>query len=127
MIGQIEEFEDTKQSFAEYFDRFSNWVEVNCIATEKHAKTFLAVVGRKTFGFLKTLFKGGDIRKLHKEELTWMCLNHFNQKPLFMADRYQFWTTTKMDSQSTKEKNLSIQELVWRRELCVISARGAAR
>lgn len=63
-MKMIRRMEKRNKSFYNYFERFTNCIEVNDISWNRYDKTFLAVVGSKTYGFVITLSYGVNANNL---------------------------------------------------------------
>ena len=101
--GKISEFDPEQERISEYLERLHLFFEANDIANAKKVSVLLTVIGSKTYSLLRgqltpTLSKDkalNDLEKLLKE--------HFEPKPLMIAERFRFYKRPQAAGESLAE------------------------
>ena len=90
-IGHIEPFDNDKENWDSYAERFKHYLLANDIEDEKKiVSVFLNIVGSKTYDLLRNLVAPGKPADLKYEELVDILGKHFNPAPLLIAERFHF-------------------------------------
>ena len=66
-------------------------MKINNIKEESQSSLFLATIGPSTYKTLKNLFSPSLPGDKSYEELKNMLKEHFDPKPIIIAERYRFW------------------------------------
>ena len=90
-IGHIEPFNNEKENWDSYAERFNHYLLANDIEDEKKmVSVFLTIIGSKTYELLRNLVAPGKPADLKYQELVEILGKHFNPAPLLIAERFHF-------------------------------------
>ena len=90
-IGHIEPFNNEKENWDSYAERFNHYLLANDIEDEKKTvSVFLTIIGSKTYELLRNLVAPGKPADLKYQELVEILGKHFNPAPLLIAERFHF-------------------------------------
>ena len=90
-IGHIEPFNNEKENWDSYVQRFNHYLLANDIEDENTmVSVFLTIIGSKTYKLLRNLVAPGKPADLKYQELVEILGKHFNPAPLLIAKRFHF-------------------------------------
>ena len=99
--GNIEEFDESGESWTQYAERLEQYFLANDIKTDKKQKAILlSVCGSKTYGLIRDLLQP---KKPAEDELTVIYEtldNHFSPKPSVIVERFQFHSRNRLAGES---------------------------
>ena len=70
---------------------------VNNVEDEKRTAALVSLIGRKTYGLLKSLTAPEAPSSFTFKQLTDLLRNHFNPKPLVIAERFRFYKSNQLE------------------------------
>lgn len=100
IFGNIGEFAEDREDFDNYCDRFEAFATTNGFDDDKRSALFLATVGSETFKLLKDVLSPEHPNTKTYAELKKTLSEHFNPKPIVIAERFKFWSATQGDTES---------------------------
>jgi hypothetical protein len=77
IIGRIEPFEDTVETWTSYTERLEQYFEVNDIAEDKKVPTLLTLLGGKTYTLLRNLSAPNKPKEKDYTTLVNLLRDHF--------------------------------------------------
>ena len=90
-LGTMEPFSPTIVNWIAHSDRFEQYVIANEIEDKKKVMaTSLTTIGSKTYNILRDLLAPAKPSKLKFEELVETLRNHYEPKPIVIAERFHF-------------------------------------
>ena len=89
-FGKIDVFQPEVEEFSAYLERIELYFVANGIADDKQVPVFLSLLGAKTYSLLRTLVAPSAPREKPFKDLAKLLKNHFEPKPLVIAERYTF-------------------------------------
>ena len=106
--GNLKEFNPDVESIAAYLERAEVYFTANDIAESKQVPVFLSVLGGRIYSLLRDLLAPARPDEKTFPELAEVLKNHFQPKPLVIAERYYFHTRGQKPTESIAE---SVAEL----------------
>ena len=91
VYGNVGNYVEEQELFEDYIDRVDAFIKANKIADTEKASLFLSLVGPKTYKLLKDLVSPRKPSALSYAELVTCLRNHYNPKPIVIAERFKFW------------------------------------
>lgn len=98
IIGQVDTFEETREQWTTYVERFEHFVKANYISDEK--KVFLSVMGASTYGLLHSLMAPVKPGTRTYGEIVNTLQAHFNPRPIVIAERFKFHKRNQAEGES---------------------------
>ena len=89
IIGKLSEFDSSEELVSSYIERAQLFFEANNIDDKKVA-IFLSSVGAKTYTLVRNLVAPKLPKELEFDEIVTILMQHFEPKPLVIAERYHF-------------------------------------
>ena len=89
-FGQLQEFCPETEPIEAYLERASIYFSANGIEDDKHVSILLSVIGPKVYGLLRNLCAPDRPNSKTYVELCTVLKDHFNPKPLVIAERFHF-------------------------------------
>ena len=89
-IGQLREFDRSKESFEAYIERLENFMKANGVKSENQVAVLLTAIGPETYGLLRNLLTPEKLDARSCEELVEILNSHLHPKPLVIAERFSF-------------------------------------
>ena len=89
-FGQIQEFEPDNESFSTYIECLELIFEANDVPDEKRIPVLLSIIGAKICALLRSLVAPSLPQDKSFVQLVMMLKNHFEPKPLIIAERVHF-------------------------------------
>ena len=119
-IGQLREFDRTKESFEAYIERLENFMKANGVKSENQVAVLLTAIGPETYGLLRNLLTPEKPDARLYEELVEILNSHLHPKPLVIAARFNFHNRFRNDSESVADFAAQLRltassELSWMR------------
>ncbi|KAL5500514.1 hypothetical protein EMCRGX_G012092, partial [Ephydatia muelleri] len=102
-IGQLSEFQPETEKASAYLERVKLFLLANSVGDDKHVAVLLTVVGARHFSLLKDLFLPEDVKAKSFEEISKALVEHFEPKPLVIAERFRFYRRTQEEEESVTE------------------------
>ena len=119
LIGRIDAFDETIESWWNYVERLKQYFEANEVDNTKKISSLLTLIGGKTYSLLRDLtFPDKSSTKTYNQ-LTQLLNKHVSPKPLIIAERYRF---NKRDQQEGESVNEYVAELRKLSKYCECSA-----
>ena len=109
-IGQLREFDRTKESFEAYIERLENFMKANGVKSENQVAVWLMAIGPETYGLLRNLLTPVKPDTRSYEELV-EILSHLHPKPLVIAERFNFHNRFRNDSESVADFAAQLKKL----------------
>ena len=111
IIGQLREFDRTKESFEAYIERLENFMKANGVKSENQVAVLLTAIGPETYGLLRNLLTPEKPDARSYEELVEILNNHLHPKPLVIAERFNFHNRFRNDSESVADFAAQLKKL----------------
>ena len=89
-LGTLQEFKPDAETIAAYLERVNLYFEANDIAAEKRVVVLLNAIGSKTYSLLRSLTAPDLPQSKSLDALVKMLKDHFEPKPLLIAERFYF-------------------------------------
>ena len=96
-IGKIDPFNDAEEDWSSYVERLEMFFMVNSVEDEKRTAALVSLIGGKTYGLLKSLTAPEAPSSFTFVQLTDLLRNHFNPKPLVIAERFRFYKSNQLE------------------------------
>ena len=90
VFGSIQEFQPDSEIVSTYLERMQLFFTANSVPQEKQVPVFLSVVGPKAYALLRSLLSPQLPHTRTYEELEDALKQHFQPKPLVIAERFHF-------------------------------------
>uniref|UniRef100_A0A3B3RZC6 Retrotransposon gag domain-containing protein n=1 Tax=Paramormyrops kingsleyae TaxID=1676925 RepID=A0A3B3RZC6_9TELE len=111
LIGRVDEFNESREDFASYLERFELSMLANDIRDEKKVSVFLATIGPEVYGLLKNLVTPHRPAAMTYKQLAETLLSHYQPKPLVVAERYRFQKRNQKESESVSDYIVALRQL----------------
>lgn len=104
-LGSIESFDPAQEDWSSYSERFEQFVIANGLADDekKIVAVFLTSIGSKTYNLLRNLTAPDKPSDFKWADLTKTLSEHFNPKPIVIAERFHFHKREQNDGESVAE------------------------
>ncbi|XP_044166137.1 uncharacterized protein K02A2.6-like [Acropora millepora] len=110
-IGQLREFDRSKESFEAYIERLENFMKANGVKSENQVAVLLTAIGPETYGLLRNLLTPEKPDARSYEELVEILNSHLHPKPLVIAERFNFHNRFRNDSESVADFAAQLKKL----------------
>jgi hypothetical protein len=100
IIGRIEPFEDTVETWKSYTERLEQYFEVNDIAEDKKVPALLTLLGGKTYTLLRNLTAPNKPKEKDYTTLVNLLRDHLTPKPIVTAERFRFHKRNQLQCES---------------------------
>jgi hypothetical protein len=90
IIGWIDPFEDTVETWTSYTERLEQYFEVNDIAEDKKVLALLTLLGGKIYTLLRNLTAPNKHKEKDYTTLVNLLRDHLTPKPIVIAERFRF-------------------------------------
>ena len=100
-FGRIEDFTpggDWKQ----YVERLELFFEVNAVPVEKGVPSILTLMGSKMYSLMRSISVPRKPKELSFTEIVVSLAQHFDSKPIIIAERYKFHKAEQGESESIR-------------------------
>ena len=74
-----------------YLERVSLFFDANGVPADKQVSTLLTVIGPGNYGIIRSLVAPALPKEKSYDQLVAVLVNHFQPKPLVIAERYRFY------------------------------------
>ena len=111
IIGQLREFDRTKESFEAYIERFENFMKANGFKSENQVAVLLTAIGPETYGLLRNLLTPEKPDARSYEKLVEILNSHLHPKPLVIAERFNFHNRFRDNSESVADFAAQLKKL----------------
>ena len=111
VYGNLKEFQPENELFSSYLERVELFFDANDIVDEKKVAVFLSVVGSKTYSLLRNLLAPDLPSTKTLAALVGTLKNHFEPKPLVIAERFHFHQRTQNVGESIAEYIAELRRL----------------
>ena len=111
LIGRIDPFDETIESWGNYVERLEQYFEANEVENTKKVSWPLTLIGGKTYSLLIDLtFPDKPSTKTY-DQLTQLLNKHLSPKPLIIAERYRFYKRDQKEGESVNEYVTQLRKL----------------
>ena len=110
-FGKLEEFRPNIETIVSYLERIDLFFAANGIADEKQIAVFLSTVGGRTHSLLCNLLSPAKPQEKTMVELTKVLKNHFELKPLVIAERFYFHRHNQLLTESIAKYMAELRKL----------------
>ena len=110
-FGKVQEFNPDSDSLTAYIERVNLLFTANDIPTEKRVAVFLSVIGGKTYEPLCNLVLPKSPDSLKYSELVEVFKQHYEPKPLVIAEWFHFHRRNQTTSESVPEYMAELRRL----------------
>ena len=111
VYGNLKEFQPENELFSSYLERVELFFDASDIVDEKKVAVFLSVVGSKTYSLLRNLLAPDLPSTKTLAALVGTLKNHFEPKPLVIAERFHFHQRTQNVGESIAEYIAELRRL----------------
>ena len=112
MIGCMESYDPATEDWTANTEQFDHYVLANDISEEKKVvATFLTMVGPKTYNLLRYLLQPTKPSEVKYFELQETLQNHYNLKPLVIAERFRSHKRDQREGESVSEYVTALKKL----------------
>ena len=102
-FGKLDEFKVGSESIRTYIEQVELFFEANEIPEQKQVAVFLSVVGSTTYTLLRDLLAPTKPQEKSLSELFKTLEQHYEPKPLVIAQRFYFYRRNQKQSESIAE------------------------
>ena len=110
-IGQLREFDRTKESFEAYIERLENFMKANGVKSENQVAALLTAIGPETYGLLRNLLTPEKPDARSYEELVEIFSSYLHPKPFVIAERFNFHNRFRHDSEPVADFAAQLKKL----------------
>ena len=103
VFRRLEAFEPEGENISTYLERVELYFLANGIAEDKQASVLLTVIGMKNYGIIKSLVAPAQPKDKSYVELLATLKEHFQPKPLIIAERFRFYQRNQEAGESVLE------------------------
>ena len=90
-VGQLDNFDPSKENWGCYFETFEQFVEINNIAPKRQVACFVAVISPSTYGVLRNLVYPRKPKGKTLQEISTVLEESFTEKNVEIAERFRFY------------------------------------
>jgi hypothetical protein len=94
-----------------YLERVHLHFEANALAADKKASVLLTVVGAKNYSIIRSLVSPALPKDKTYDELVTVLKNHFQPKPLLIAERFRFYKRAQAAGETVQEFEADLRRL----------------
>ena len=91
-VGQLDNFDPSKENWECYFERFEQFTVINNIQRERQVACLLAVIGPSTYSVLRNLVYPDKPKDKSLQEISQVLEERFTEKKVEIAERFRFYT-----------------------------------
>ena len=110
-FGKVQEFNPDSDSVTAYIERVNLFFTANEIPSPKRVAVFLSVIGGKTYERLRNIVSPKLPDSLKYSELVEVFKEHYEPKPLVIAQRFHFHRRNQTASESVSEYMAELHRL----------------
>ena len=89
-LGTLQEFKPEVETITAYLERLKAYYDANDVQSGKRVAVLLSVIGPKTYSILRSLMAPDSPQSKSYDALSKALINHFDPKPIVIAERYHF-------------------------------------
>ena len=102
-IGKLEEFQPENEKISSYLEQLELYLTANDVADGKKVAVLLSVIGVKTYSLLCDLLSPANPKDKSFAQLSEALKNHFEPKPMVIAERFTFYCRDQYPNESILE------------------------
>ena len=110
-FGKLEEFRPGTETIVSYLERADLFFAANGIEDEKKVTVFLSTVGGRIYSLLHDLLSPVKPQEKTMAQLKEVLKNHFEPKPLVIAERFYFHHRNQLSTESIAEYMAELRKL----------------
>ena len=110
-FGTLREFRPETDSVVSYLERADIFLTANGIADDKKVAVFLSSVGGPTYSLLRDLLAPEKPQDQTMGTLSTMLRNHFQPKPLIIAERFYFHSRNRAPTETIAQYMAELRKL----------------
>eukprot|EP00079_Xenopus_tropicalis_P016020 XP_004914327.1 PREDICTED: uncharacterized protein K02A2.6-like [Xenopus tropicalis] len=103
IIGQIDTFDEAREQWTTYVERFEHFVKANDIEEGKTVSVFLSVMGASTYGLLRSLIAPVKPGTMSYGDIVNTLQAHFSPRPIVIAERFKFHKRNQAEGESVAQ------------------------
>ena len=104
LLGKIEPFHHATDTWTDYWDMIEQYFLANDIEdNKKRTAMFLTLIGKETYSLLNSLTAPDKPSSKKVDEVNNILFEHYEPKPIVIAERYQFYTRMQQDEETLAE------------------------
>ncbi|XP_012826093.1 uncharacterized protein K02A2.6-like [Xenopus tropicalis] len=103
IIGQIDTFDEAREQWTTYVERFEHFVKANDIDEGKTVSVFLSVMGASTYGLLRSLIAPVKPGTMSYGDIVNTLQAHFSPRPIVIAERFKFHKRNQAEGESVAQ------------------------
>uniref|UniRef100_A0A8C5PNH2 Uncharacterized protein n=1 Tax=Leptobrachium leishanense TaxID=445787 RepID=A0A8C5PNH2_9ANUR len=111
LIGTLTEFDGEKTSWSSWAERLEQYFSANTIPPERQVAVFLTAVGANTYDTLRDLLFPEKPASKALQELLKLLEDHFQPKPLEIAERFRFYQRQQQPGEDIKTYVVALRKL----------------
>ena len=113
-LGKLEDFKQDAEPFQAYLERVNIFFAANDIPEDKKVPVFLSTIGGTTYGLVRNLVAPDVPVSKSFRELADKLTEHFEPKPIIIAERFHFHKRNQLQTESTAEFIAELRRLAAR-------------
>ena len=102
-MGRVKEFHPQEENITAYLERLQLYFECNGVEEAKRVPALLTLVGAKVYGTLRSLVTPNLPKEKDYDSLADVLKQHFDPKPLVIAERFRFYKRVQSSTESIAE------------------------
>ena len=102
-MGRVKEFNPQEENITAYLERLQLYFECNGVEEAKRVPALLTLVGAKVYGTLRSLVAPNLPKEKDYDSLADVLKQHFDPKPLVIAERFRFYKCVQSSTESIAE------------------------
>ena len=102
-IGHIDAFDEAREQWSTYVERFEHFVAANDVEDGKHVSVLLSVMGAACYGLLRSLIAPDKPGEKTYAEIVEVLKGHFSPKPIVIAERFRFHKRNQEEGESVTQ------------------------
>lgn len=111
LIGTISEFDAEQTSWCSWAERLEQYFCANAIPPERQVAVFLTAAGAKSYDILRDLLFPEKPASKTLQELLRLLEDHFQPKPLEIAERFRFYQRQQQAGEDIKAYVVALRKL----------------
>ena len=111
LYGLVETFNQNEGQFTEYAERLEQYFIANEVSDEKKVPILLTVIGKDTYGLLRSLVAPAKPKDKYYEEIIDVLTKHFNPEPIVIAERFKFFERNQLPNETINDYVAAIRTL----------------
>ena len=111
VYGNVGQFQEEKESFTDYADRFDAFLLANEIDDASKSSMLLVTIGPEPYKLLKNLCEPDKPSSKTYEQLKKLLKDHYQPEPIVIAERHKFWTAHQDENETVAEYIAKLKKL----------------